>query len=84
MLFIKIILEKYWCNGQKLTSFTSAKKTGSSRMTFGDLNPDGIANFQGAIGFFSLHKDKILSVDDIRLQHYLLCKRYSIDTIDFM
>ena len=53
-------------------------------MTFGDLNPDGIANFQGAIGFFSLHKDKILSVDDIRLQHYVLCKRYSIDTIDFM
>lgn len=73
-----------WCNGQKLTNFTSKKRTGSTQMTFGDLNPTGIAHFQGDIGFFSLHKDKTLSADDIRLQHYVLCKRYSIDTIDFM
>lgn len=73
-----------WCNGQNLYNFTPKSSTGSTQMTFGDLDPSGIAPLYCNIAFFSLHKDKVLSADDIRLQHYVLCNRYSIDTLDFM
>ena len=61
-----------WCNGVKLKSFTSRSSTGSNQMTFGDLNPSGIAPFDGDIAFFGLYKGFHITDDLIQLHHNVL------------
>ena len=41
-----------YCNGKKLANFESKRTTGSAQMTFGDLNPNGVAPLDGDIAFF--------------------------------
>ena len=48
-------------------------------MTFGDVNPNGYAGFNGSIAFFALYKEKVISNFDIKLHHKVLCKWYSVD-----
>ena len=67
-----------WCNKQKLGSFTARTSPGSTQMTFGDIDPGGIAPLDGSIAFFGLYKGFILSDDLIELHHKVLCNRYSI------
>ena len=65
-----------WCNGVKLTDFTSRSSTGSTQMTFGDLNPNGTAPLDGDISFFGLYKGFTLDSDLIKLHHLVLLNRY--------
>ena len=67
-----------WCNNQKLGSFTAKTSVGSTQMTFGDIDPGGIAPLDGSIAFFGLYKGFVLSDDLIELHHKVLCNRYSI------
>ena len=67
-----------WCNKQKLGSFTAKTSPGSTQMTFGDINPGGIAPLDGSIAFFGLYKGFVLSDDLKELHHKVLCNRYSI------
>ena len=43
-----------YCNGKKLRKFTAHSSTGSNQMTFGDLNPNGLAGLNGSIAFFCI------------------------------
>ena len=67
-----------WCNKQKLGSFTAKTSPGSTQMTFGDIDPGGIAPLDGSIPFFGLYKGFVLSDDLIELHHKVLFNRYSI------
>ena len=68
-----------WCNGKKLANFTARTSKGSTKMTFGDLNPSGIAGLKGDIAFFCLYKDKNLTETNIKLHHRVLCEWYAVD-----
>ena len=68
-----------WCNGKKLANFTARTTQGSNQMTFGDLNPSGIADLKGDIAFFCLYKSKNLPESNIKLHHHVLCRWYDID-----
>ena len=68
-----------YCNGKKLTDFTARTSVGSLQMTFGDLNPSGIAPFYGKISCFLLYKNKRMTTRDIMLHHSVLCKWYGVD-----
>ena len=48
-------------------------------MTFGDLEPNGITEFNGGISLFLLYKNKSIVEGDIKLQHNVFCKRNNID-----
>ena len=67
-----------WYNNQQLGSFTPKTSPGSTQMTFGDINPGGIAPLDVSIAFFGLYKDFVLSDDLIKLHHKVLTNRYSI------
>ena len=67
-----------WCNNQQLESFTAKTSPGSTQMTFGDINPGGIAPLDGSIAFFGLYKGFKISDDIIKLHHKVLTNRYSI------
>ena len=67
-----------WCNNQQLTLFTAGSTQGSTQMTFGDIDPGGIAPLDGSIAFFGLYKGFVLSDDLIKLHHKVLTNRYSI------
>ena len=67
-----------WCNKQKLGTFTAGTSPGSTQMTFGDIDPGGIAPLDGSIAFFGLYKGFVLSDEIIKLHHKVLCNRYSI------
>ena len=67
-----------WCNNQQLGTFTAKTSTGSTQMTFGDIDPGGIAPLDGSIAFFGLYKGFVLSDEIIKLNHKVLCNRYSI------
>jgi len=43
-----------WCNGKKLADFTARTSPGLNNMTFGDVNPNGYAGFNGSIAFFCI------------------------------
>ena len=66
------------CNNQQLASFTAKTSPGSTQMTFGDINPGGIAPLDGSIAFFGLYKGFVLSDEIIKLHHKVLTNRYSI------
>ena len=69
-----------YCNGKKLTDFTSKSGgVGSQQMTFGDLNPNSIAPFNGKIASFLLYKNKRMTKRDILLHHKVMCKWYGVD-----
>ena len=68
-----------WCNGKKLANFTARTSQGSTKMTFGDLNPSGIAGLKGDIAFFCLYKGKNLSESTMKLHHHVLCEWYAVD-----
>ena len=68
-----------WCNGKKLANFTARTSQGSTNMTFGDLNPSGIAGLKGDIAFYCLYKGKNLTESNIKLHHYVLCRWYAVD-----
>ena len=68
-----------YCNGKKLTDFTSRTSVGSTQMTFGDLNPNSIAPFYGQIASFLLYKNHRMIGRDILLHHSVLCKWYNVD-----
>ena len=65
-----------WCNRKKLCDFTATTSPGSNQMTFGDLNPSGIAGLDGSIAFFGLYKEKVISNPDIKLHHHVFCKNW--------
>jgi len=48
-------------------------------MTFGDLNPSGVAGLKGDIAFFCLYKVLNLNESHIKLHHHVLCKWYAVD-----
>ena len=68
-----------YCNGKNISDFTSRTSAGSTQMTFGDLNPNGIAPFYGKIVCFLLYKNKRMSHRDILLHHKVLCNWYGVD-----
>ena len=65
-----------WCNGKKLCDFTARTSVGSTQMTFGDLNPNGIAGLKGSISFFALYKNRVITDPDIKLHHHVLCQNW--------
>ena len=67
-----------WCNGKKLANFTARTSQGSTKMTFGDLNPSGIAGLKGDIAFYCLYKGENLTETNIKLHHQVLCKWYAV------
>ena len=68
-----------WCNGKKLANFTARTSQGSTNMTFGDLNPSGIAGLKGDIAFYCLYKGVNLTELNIKLHHHVLCRWYVND-----
>ena len=67
-----------WCNGKKLCDSTARTSAGSNQMTFGDLNPTGVAGLNGSIAFFALYKERVIPEPEIRLHHYVLCQNWYI------
>ena len=68
-----------YCNGKKLCDFISRVSVGSTQLTFGDLNPSGIAPFFGDISCFLLYTARHMNKHDIKLHHHVLSKWYNID-----
>jgi len=69
-----------WCNGKKLCNFTAITAAGANQMTLGNTDPNGKLGLDGAIAFFALYKERVISDYDIKLHHHVLCKNwYNID-----
>ena len=69
-----------YCNGQKLSNFSSRSSLGSTQLTCGDINPNSIAPFYGDIACFLLYKNHRMDQRDIKLHHHVLCSKwYNID-----
>ena len=68
-----------WLNSKKLANFISRHSVGSTQMTLGDLNPNGISPMDGSIGAFLLYTKKILSDSDIKIHHEALGRWFNID-----
>ena len=70
-----------YCNGQKLSTFTTTTTPGSNFMTFGNLNTSGTAPLKGDIALFILYRNK-MEESDILLHHKCICKKwFNIDHI---
>ena len=74
-----------WVNGKKVKAFTARTSQGSSRMTFGDLDPNGVAGLNGDIQLFLLYKGWGMSELIIKAHHKMICERYRVthDAISF-
>ena len=74
-----------WVNGKKVKAFTARTSQGSNRMTFGDLDPNGIAGLNGDIQLFLLYKGWGMSELIIKAHHKMICERYGVthDAISF-
>ena len=68
-----------WVNTKKIKSFTARSSTGSTQMTFGDLNPNGVAGLDGDIQLFLVYKGSVMSDRLIRAHHKMICERYGVD-----
>ena len=68
-----------WVNGKKVKSFTARTSAGSNQMTFGDLDPNGIAGLNGNIQLFLLYKGFGMADLIIKAHHKMLCERFYID-----
>ena len=74
-----------WVNGKKVKAFTARTSQGSNRMTFGDLDPNGIAGLNGDIQLFLVYKGWGMSELIIKAHHKMICERYGVthDAISF-
>ena len=68
-----------YCNGKQIGEFTAVSHSGSTQMTFADINPSGKAGLNGQIGAFMLYKNHRMKERDILLHHSVLCKWYGVD-----
>ena len=65
-----------YINGQFITEFTSRISPGSSKLTIGDLDPNGISGMDGDIAAFLLYKGKKMAIRDILLHHHVFCSKW--------
>ena len=74
-----------WVNGKKVKTFQARTSNGSNQMTFGDLDPNGIAGLNGDIQLFLLYKGWGMSDLIIKAHHKMICERYGVvhDSITF-
>ena len=74
-----------WVNGKKVKSFQARTTQGSNQMTFGDLDPNGVAGLNGDIQLFLLYKGWGMSDLIIKAHHKMICERYGVihDAISF-
>ena len=74
-----------WVNGKKIKSFQARTSQGSNQMTFGDLDPNGVAGLNGDIQLFLLYKGWGMSELIIKAHHKMICERYGVihDAISF-
>ena len=68
-----------WVNGKKVKSFQARTSAGSNQMTFGDLDPSGVAGLNGDIQLFLLYKGWGMSELIIKAHHKMICERYGVD-----
>ena len=68
-----------WVNGKKVKTFRAAPSVGSIKMTFGDLDPNGVAGLNGDIQMFLLYKGFSLADLIIKAHHKMICERYGVD-----
>ena len=68
-----------WVNGKKVKSFQARTSQGSNQMTFGDLDPSGVAGLNGDIQLFLLYKGWGMSELIIKAHHKMICERYGVD-----
>ena len=68
-----------WVNGKKVKAFTARTSPGSTRMTFGDLDPNGVAGLNGDIQLFLLYKGWGMTKLIIKAHHKMICERYGVD-----
>ena len=68
-----------WVNGKKVKSFQARTSQGSTQMTFGDLDPNGIAGLNGDIQLFLLYKGWGMTDVLIKAHHKMICERYGVD-----
>ena len=73
-----------WVNTKKLKTFRAKRSTGSTEMTFGDLDPSGIAGLAGCIQMFLVYKGRELSERLIRAHHKMICERFEVDHEKYM
>ena len=68
-----------WVNGKKVKTFRAATSPGSTQMTFGGLDPNGIAGLNGDIQMFLLYKGWHMDEFIIKAHHKMICERYGVD-----
>ena len=68
-----------YCNGKKLTSFTSKTVSGNTSLAIGDMTKVENSPLDGSIIFFSVLKYKKMTEKEILTYHYLLCNLYNVD-----
>ena len=68
-----------WVNGKKVKTFEARTSAGSNQMTFGDLDPSGIAGLNGDIQLFILYKGYGMAELIIKAHHKMICERYGVD-----
>ena len=68
-----------WVNGKKVKDFQARTSSGSNQMTFGDLDPNGIAGLNGDIQLFLLYKGWGMAELIIKAHHKMICERYGVD-----
>ena len=73
-----------WVNTKKLKTFAAKSRTGSDTMTFGDLDPNGIAGLNGDIQLFLVYKGFAMDERIIRAHHKMICERFGVDHEKYM
>ena len=69
-----------WVNGNKVKQFRAKSSPGSTQMTFGDLDPNGIAGLNGDIQPFPiLYKEWGMADLIIKAHHKMICERYGVN-----
>ena len=68
-----------WVNGKKVKAFHAKTSVGSTQMTFGDLDPNGVAGLNGDIQLFLLYKGWGMADLIIKAHHKMICERYGVD-----
>ena len=68
-----------WVNTKKIKSFRARTSPGSTQMTFGDLNPNGLAPLKGDVQLFLVYKGREMSERLILAHHKMICERYEVD-----
>ena len=68
-----------WVNGKKVKSFQARNSQGSNQMTFGDLDPNGIAGLNGDIQLLLLYNGWRMPELIIKAHHKMICERYGVD-----